>query len=382
MKIGVIGAGLSGLAFTAALKRSAPGIQVELYESGPSVDTRFQGYSIDLKGDGGLHVLRSLGLYDQLSGQAVTISNSVFCNQDGRILLELPALDGEKHRVQRVNRQSLRTALLAVVGDTPIHSGMLARGFRQNEAGVEVQFENGQTASADYLVACDGASSAIRRQMVKDQKHYLDLTTILFDSPHLCDHPLLAGGFFMTFGRNGTSLFCYRQPDGVQLSYTVHAASESEISGLEPGTLLRLLQLETRSWHAPIPEIVAGVDPSSVVVRGCYDREPLKHVRQGRVWLIGDAAHPMSFLKGQGANLAMVDALDLAGFFCGLAVNPRKEGLKARTLERNIVARGRQAVLASRAASQRFHTTDHLQQRLRDLDFQVNNKLIRMVARK
>jgi 2-polyprenyl-6-methoxyphenol hydroxylase-like FAD-dependent oxidoreductase len=218
--------------------------------------------------------------------------------------------------------------------------------------------------------------------MIKDQRHYLDLTTILFDSPHLCEHPLLAGGYFMTFGHNGTSLFCYRQPGGVQLFYTVHAAAENEISGLEPGALLRLLQIETRSWHAPIPEIVAGIDPSSVVVRGCYDRDPLKHVRQGRVWLIGDAAHPMSFLQGQGANLAMVDALDLANLFCSLAVNPRNEGLKARALERNIVTRGRKAVLASRAASQRFHTTDHLQQRLRDLDFQLNNKLIRMVARK
>jgi salicylate hydroxylase len=382
MKIGVIGAGLSGLTFTAALRRSSPGIQVDIYERGPSVDSRFQGYSLGLRGDGGLPVLKSLGLYEELSKQAVTISNFVFCDQSGRVLLELPAAGSEQRLTQRVKRQALRTALLGAIGDAPVHSGMPAAGVRQNERGVEIQFENGQTALADYLVACDGASSAIRRQLFKDQKHYLDLTTILFDSPHRLEHPLLEGGYFMTLGRNGTSVFCYRQPDGIHLSYTVHASSEKEISVLEAGTLLRLLQLETRYWHAPIPEIVAGIDPSSVVVRGCYDREPLKHVRQGRVWLIGDAAHPMSPMQGQGANMALVDAHKLAGLFAEMDVNPGHTTSKSRALERDIVTRGRRAVLDSRAASRRFHTTDHLQQRLRDFDFQVNNALIQMVVKK
>ncbi len=382
MKIAVIGAGISGLTFTAALRRSVPGIEVHIYERDPSADSRFQGYSLGLKGDGGLPVLKSLGLYDQLSLQVVNIVNFAFCDQSGRVLLELPASGDEKRLTQRVKRQALKAALLGAVGDTPIHSAMLAKGFRQNDRGIEVQFENGQTASADYLISCDGAASAIRRQMVGDQKRYLDLTTILFDSPQLIKHPLLEGGYFITLGRNGTSVFCYRQPEGVHLSYTVHAASESEISGLSAGTLLRLLQLETRSWHEPIPEIVASVDPASVVVRGYYDKEPLKHIRQGHVWLIGDAAHPMSPSQGQGANMAMVDALKLAELFGELAVDPADEETKVNALERDIVRRGRQAVLASRNASEQFHTTSHLQQEFRNIGFQLSNTFIRMAARK
>ena len=382
MKIGVIGAGISGLTFTAALRRSAPDIQVQLYERDPSADSRFQGYSLGLKGDGGLPVLKSLGLYDQLSRQAVTIMNFVFCDQNGRILLELPATGDEKRLTQRVKRRALKTVLLGAVGDTPIHSGMIAKGFCKNDRGVEVHFENGQTASADYLIACDGAGSAIRQQMFGDQKHYLSLTSILVDSPHLLKHPLLEGGYFMTLGRNGTSVFCYRQPDGVHLSYTVHSASESEISGLETGTLLRLIQHETRSWHEPIPEIVDGVDPASLVVRGYYDKEPLKQVRQGRVWLIGDAAHPMSPSQGQGANMAMVDALKLAELFSELAVNPGNEEVKAEALERDILSRGRKAVLASRNAAQQFHTTSHTQQMLRNIGFKMSNTFIRMSSRK
>ena len=157
---------------------------------------------------------------------------------------------------------------------------------------------------------------------------------------------------------------------------------ESEISGLSPEALLRLLQLETRSWHEPIPDIVAGLDPDSVAVYGCYDKEPLKQVRQGRAWLIGDAAHPMSVLQGHGADDAMLDALKLASFFGEVAVNPHNEGAKAQRLERDIVRRGRETILRSRRASQQLHTTSHMEQGICNTGFQMSNLLISMAARK
>ena len=382
MKIGVIGAGISGLTFAAAMRRFAPGTQVELYERDLGATSRFQGYSLGLKGDAGLPVLKTLGLYDLLAQQAVTIMNFIFCDQGGQVLLELPATSDEKRLTQRVKRQALKAALLGAIGDTPIHSGVLATGFRQDDQGVEVQFENGQTASADYLIACDGVASAIRQQMLGDQKRYLGLTTILVDSPHLLKHPLLEGGYFMTLGNNGASVFCYRQPDGVHLSYTVHAASESEISAQAPDSLLQRVQHETAAWHPPIPEIVARIDLASVVVRGYYDKEPVRQVRQGRVWLIGDAAHPMCPFQGQGANMAMLDGLKLAQFFGELAANPGSAGAKAEELQRDIVTRGRKAVLESRNAAHQFHNTSRLQQWLRNVGFQMGNVFIRMAAKK
>src|SRR5262245_20132699 len=181
----------------------------------------------------------------------------------------------------RMKRNALKAALLGGIGDTPIRSNMVAKSFRQRDGSVEVQFDNGQSASADYLVACDGVASAIRQHIVGDQKRYLGLTTILLDSPHLIHHPLLEGGYFLTMGDNGASLFCYRQPDSMHLSYTLHAASENDITSQPPESLLKRVQEETKAWHSPIPEIFAKVDPASLVVRGYYDKEPIKSVRQG-----------------------------------------------------------------------------------------------------
>ena len=382
MKIGGIGAGVSGLTFAAAMRRFAPKTQVELYERDLNATSRFQGYSLGLKGDGGLPVLKAIGLYDQLAQQVVTVMSFVICDQRGQVLLELPATGDEKRLNLRVKRNAIKAALLGAIGETPIHSNMLAKGFHQSDAGVEIQFENGQTASVDYLVACDGVASAIRQQMFGDQKRYLGLTTIIVDSPHLLKHPLLEGGYFLMLGDNGASVFCYRQPTEIHLSYTVHAASEADISAQAPASLLGRIQQETQSWHQPVPEIAAQADPASVVVRGYYDKEPVQHMRQGRVWLAGDAAHPMSPFQGQGANMAMVDALKLAQFFSELEANPTNAEAQAQALEKDIVTRGRKALLESRNAAKQFHSTSRTQQWMRNIGFQMGNFFIHMTTKK
>jgi 2-polyprenyl-6-methoxyphenol hydroxylase-like FAD-dependent oxidoreductase len=61
MKVVAIGAGVSGLTLAAALTRLDPRVEVELYERDADALSRFQGYSLGLKGEGGLPVLRQLG---------------------------------------------------------------------------------------------------------------------------------------------------------------------------------------------------------------------------------------------------------------------------------------------------------------------------------
>jgi 2-polyprenyl-6-methoxyphenol hydroxylase-like FAD-dependent oxidoreductase len=382
MKLAVIGAGISGLTFAAAMQLLSPETQVDVYERDQSLTSRPQGYSLGLKGDLGLAVLKTLGLYEQLAqAELVTIPNFVFCNQRGQHLLELPATGDEKRLTQRVARVALKAALLQAVGPTPLHFGRHCTGYRQGDEDIEVHFEDGTSAQAEYLIACDGVSSAPRKPLSGDEKRYLGLTSIVCVAPLLVQHPLLQGGYFMTLGDDGSSAFCYRQSDSVPFSYTVHASSEDDLNAQTPAELVRRVQQATSTWHPPIPQLVTTIDEASVLVRGYYDREPLMRVREGRLWLIGDAAHPMAPSQGLGANLGMVDGLQLAQYFAGLVSNPTQAEEQAQALEAEIITRGRKAVLASRAAAGRLHLTNRMQQGWRNVGFRIGNLFIRQFSR-
>src|SRR6266852_928728 len=180
----------------------------------------------------------------------------------------------------------------------------------------------------------------------------------------------------MMLGDDGSSAFCYRQSSSVPFSYTVHAPSEDDLNSQTQAELLRRVHHATSAWHPPIPQLVTTIDEASVVVRGYYDREPLTRVPEGRLWLIGDAAHPMAPSQRLGANLGMVDDLQLAQYFADLVSNPDQAEEKAQALESEIIKRGRKAVLASRAAARRLHLTNRLQQGWRNFGFRAGNLFI------
>ena len=65
-------------------------------------------------------------------------------------------------------------------------------------------------------------------------------------------------------------------------------------------------------WPESIPEVIDAT-PEEQIYRGdLYHRRPVKSWRQGRVVLLGDAAHPTMPAFGQGAGMAIEDAAVLA----------------------------------------------------------------------
>jgi salicylate hydroxylase len=372
MKVIIVGAGISGLTLAAALTQLAPRIEVELYERDASASVRRKGYAISLKGDAGLAVLERLGVRDHvLAHDAQQVTNFVINDCRGRILLALPSAENDRSReIYRVQRDHLQAVLADTLPDSLVRHGFQALGYEMLEGRCRVIFTGGRHVDGDVLVSCNGVGSPLRRQLIGDPPHFLGLSAITGDVAMTVDDPLLSGGYFMTLGDLGDSFFGYRQPGGVHFSYTSHVDPSALESTSQP-ELLNRVQAATADWHPLIPMITVATDPDSIESRGYYDREPAKQIRDGNVWLIGDAAHPMSPFQGQGANTAMLDAVELAELLGSGNLPAEADRVAGR-----IAARGRKAVLQSRHAAKQFHSTSRWQMINRDFGFRVANAIV------
>lgn len=329
--VAIIGGGIGGAALAVACLHR--GIPFTLYERDPNFEARSQGYGLTLQQAS--NAIKGLGITSLDKG--VVSTKHIVHATDGTVLGEwgmrkwAPA--NHKKSAKRTNihiaRQSLRLAILDVIGaQDKIKWGHQLVDLKNKEGeGVTLTFEvNGQLqhATADLVVGADGIRSTVRRLALREDNNplrFLDCIVILgicsLEALQHLESPLLdSATVFQT--ANGTERI-YIMPydkDSVmwQLSFPMLEEEAKELSALGP-KYLKQEAIRRTQWHSPIPEILETTPEELVSGYPVYDREILSAAQlenAGAITLIGDAAHPMSPFKGQGANQALLDALALA----------------------------------------------------------------------
>ena len=158
----------------------------------------------------------------------------------------------------------------------------------------------------------------------------------------------------MTLGR-GCSFFVHPLAhERLMWSFALRTADESQLTQCPAGELLQGVAAVTRKWHEPIPTLVAETPEADVDIRPLFDVPPPTRARVARVCFAGDASHAMTPYRGRGANLAMMDALELATRLAepNVSVDSALEAYELAMLPRN-----RRPLALKHAASQTLHPT-------------------------
>ncbi|RKS06991.1 2-polyprenyl-6-methoxyphenol hydroxylase-like FAD-dependent oxidoreductase [Nocardiopsis sp. Huas11] len=314
----IIGGGIGGPVAAAALRRV--GVDAVVYEAhaGPGDHLgSFLGLAPN-----GLAGLDTLGMLDPvLAASAFPSTRIEMVDRKGRRLGLLD--DGsdrlpDRLRTITVTRGALQRALAESALDqgVPIEYGRRFTGYTEGPDGVVAEFADGSTAEGDVLIGADGLHSRVRGVMDPDAPRP-DYTGVIGSGGHvpaLDIEPTPPATTRMVYGRR--AFFGYQTtPEGGVFWFTNLGHSEltrEEIAARGDEEWKRFA-LDAFAGDPPvITTILEAEDPARLRPLGSYDMASLPRWHRGRAGLLGDAAHAVSSSSGQGASLAIEDALVLA----------------------------------------------------------------------
>lgn len=385
--VAIIGGGIGGVALAVACLHR--GIPFTLYERDDNFAARSQGYGLTLQQAS--KAIEGLGIFSLKDG--VTSTRHVVHTTEGKVIGEwgfrkwIPSDTKSKDKRSNIHiaRQSLRLALLEQLGGhDSVKWGHQLMDFKESVDGsIHLNFEvNGeiQSSKANLVVGADGIRSSVRRLWIGEDiapLRYLDCIVILGICPlsvlnDFNSSLLDSATVFQTANGNERIYMMPFTSDSVmwQLSFPM---PEEEAKALSAQGIQALKEEACRrtQWHDPIPQILAATPEAQISGYPVYDRELLNPEvlkRNGQVTLIGDAAHPMSPFKGQGANQALLDALSLARAIskgCRPSSQWKKAGIRESVLnefESEMLERSAAKVKGSADAVQFLHSEIVLQE--------------------
>jgi 2-polyprenyl-6-methoxyphenol hydroxylase-like FAD-dependent oxidoreductase len=318
-KIAIVGAGPGGLVLARILY--VQGIAVTVFEREASLAARSQGGSLDIHADSGQIALARAGLTAEFLRVArYEDQESRLYDKHGKLLLLEENVTGKDR--PETDRKHLRQMLL-----DSLPAGMVCWGAHvtgvvpQVDGGCAVQLAEGSTERFDLVVGADGTWSKVRPVLSDAKPKY---TGVLFlelgiddvDARYPDTAQMVGRGLTFALG-DSKALIAHRDANAHIGGYAGLRAAEDwfESSGLDAMTDEALRWRVAQEYVGWSEELLRWIYRSDgrMVSRGIYEL-PHGHRWNHRtgITLLGDAAHVISPFGGDGANLAMLDAADLA----------------------------------------------------------------------
>lgn len=360
----VIGAGVGGLSAAVALRQA--GLEVDVFEQ--AAQPRAEGTALGIMSNA-VSALRSLGIEGALETRGQVLQEFHIRTDRGRLIASMPvkAVSEELGAPSvSIHRAALQEVLLEAAASCGLHYGAACTGFETDHRQVRAHFADGRTAQADILIGADGFHSAVRRQLLGvEPVQYAGYVCWLATVPFA--HPRLTTGHVGHYWGKGKRFGLV--DIGAGQAYWWGTENRSYAAGLDlNGSAKTSAERAFAGWPDEVTQAIRNTPASAVLQTRAQDRPFSARWGLGRVTLLGDAAHPMLTSLGQGACMAIEDAVVL-----GRAATGSRDLIHAlRRYELLRRERTRQMVLLSRVLS-RIEQFEHpLPVALRNAYFRLN----------
>ncbi|MGB8389282.1 FAD-dependent monooxygenase [Mycobacterium sp.] len=319
--IGLVGAGIGGLAAALSLQRI--GVRVSVFERAPEI--REVGAGVIVAGPS-MRGLDFLGVGDRIRDKAGKRPPGYFHMKhyaSGATIQEARDVPGQE-LAYALHRADLHGVLLeAVLAHDPdcLHLGCEFAAFSQDADAVTVTFTNGNSATVDGLVGCDGVASVVRPATFGPEPVvYTGMVSYrgLIPAAEVTERVASENGSFYV-GPEQMFLFYFvrgtefmnvvahaRQPGWEEEGWSISA---------DRSTLLGLY----KDYCSVVHEVIEAIPEENLFKWALRDRPTLDQWTLGRVSLLGDAAHPLLPFLGQGGNMAIEDGTVLGRCFAAAA---------------------------------------------------------------
>lgn len=382
-QIAVIGGGMGGLLLARLLQMK--NIEVKVYERDLNQEVRVQGSPLDLHEDSGIKAIKEVDLLDEFyKNVRPNASKARIVDQEFQIRFDEHGIsettstkssDEKQHSLvaiskprPEIDRSELRNILVYSLEKNTLVWNSQFDSMEKQGNGWKIHFKNGSEAYADLVIAADGANSKVRHYLSEIKPIYSGITMIegtIYNAKGNAQKlfEFSKGGKVLAFGNEQTIMYGTKG-DGSLMFLASSKTPENWVtkSDLDFNDNLKMYEWFKEvypDWSSEWHELFTSQELYFIPRPQYYFPLNQTWETQENLTMIGDAAHRMPPFAGKGANLALLDALELSENLTSTQFSDIKSALS--DFEKRMTQRAAEATKETLANAEQLFSTNALE---------------------